>query len=432
MNPTLFPSHQHQVKEADHPIPIDALTSPPSPLLPPVFTSSSVPPTAENPKRIAMRFQTVSPETRHQPMSKSQRKVLRRYYAAVPRPPPPDWRIYDTYTDRVHPSYPETSSAPRRRHHLSPPPRSNSTSSSSRARRARSPYTTWRGESPPEREPVRRKPASAYCHPRKNSPLNQERHKEAELPKFKKRSLRAYQEAYIETYNHSIVRRDIVCANQDGAFLNELQQDTLQSLDQEDFNAALALRFSPHEMAVHFPYQCPPGCTRRHIQFSRPAGHSVPHATSSVYLNQIAFNDQPLFFARDVALKEDLLTAGTLARHLHIAKSCIRYHTCPHLNQPDRMPPSDPAAKEFRPPEDLSLRQKSSEKEEATCDPGPNPVPMGVCDDTPRDEKLCPDTSSPHPGVLGRHQLPDVPPTYHSSIKHTQPKPPTAAERHHH
>ena len=128
----------------------------------------------------------------------------------------------------------------------------------------------------------------------------------------------------METYNNSIMRRDVVCHNQEGAFLNERQQSTLQTLDQEDFNAALSMRFSPHEMAVHFPFQCPPGCTSRHIQFSRSAGHPAPHTTtSSIHLNQIAFDDQPLFFARDVALKEEQLTAGSLARHIQIAKNCI-------------------------------------------------------------------------------------------------------------
>ena len=51
MNPTLSPSHQHQVKEA-------APVMHPSSL---GFLSSSALPTAENPKKVTMRFQTIPP-----------------------------------------------------------------------------------------------------------------------------------------------------------------------------------------------------------------------------------------------------------------------------------------------------------------------------------------------------------------------------------
>ena len=224
-----------------------------------------------------------------------------------------------------------------------------------------------------------------------------------------------------------------MCEDQNGAFLNELQQTTLQTLDQEDFDTALSRRFSSHEMAVHFPFQCPPGCTRKLVQFpgNSSASCQAPHTTtSSIHLHQIAFDDQPLFFARDVALKEEQLTAGTLARYIQIAKNCTRYHTCPNLNQTAGVPPPDPAVKDPRPPENLSPRQKGSEQGGACCGSGPDPAPMGVCDDTPRGEKLYPNTSGLHPGTPGRHPLPDAPPTYLSSIKEAQPKLPTAKGHH--
>ena len=138
----------------------------------------------------------------------------------------------------------------------------------------------------------------------------------------------------------------------------------------------------------------------------------------------------PFFFARDVALKEEQLTAGTLARFIQIAKNCIRYHACPNLNQTAWVPPPDPAVKDPQPPEKSSPRQKGSEQGEACCGSRHDPAPMGVCDDTPRGEKLYPNTSGLHPGALGRHPLPDAPPTYLSSIKETQPKLPTAKGHH--
>ena len=178
-------------------------------------------------------------------------------------------------------------------------------------------------------------------------------------------------------------------------------------------------------MAVHFPFQCPPGCTRKHVQSpgNSSAGYQAPRTTtSSIHLHQIAFDDQPLFFARDVALKEEQLTAGTLARFIQIAKNCIRYHACPNLNQTAWVPPPDPAVKDPQPPEKSSPRQKGSEQGEACCGSRHDPAPMGVCDDTPRGGELCPDASGLHPGTTGRHLLPDAPPTYLSSSKEDQQK----------
>ena len=158
-----------------------------------------------------------------------------------------------------------------------------------------------------------------------------------------------------------------MCQDQNGAFLTDLQQTVLQGLDQEDFDAAISKRFSLHEMAVHFPFQCPPGCTKKHVQFpmNSSAGRQAPQTnTSSLHLHKIAFDDQPLFFSRDVELKEEQLTAGTLARFIKIAKNCIRYHACPNLNQAAWKPSLDPAATEPRLPDKLTSQEKVSTRHE--------------------------------------------------------------------
>ena len=131
MNPLLFLSPQHQVKESDRSIHEMQPSSPPSPCPPPVFASSSVLPTAEAPKRISMVFQTIPPQTRHKSLTKSQRKALRKYYETVPQGPSPEWRIFNTYTDLVHPSHPEMVPVSKKKHNLSPLLRGPPTPSSS-------------------------------------------------------------------------------------------------------------------------------------------------------------------------------------------------------------------------------------------------------------------------------------------------------------
>ena len=132
-------------------------------------------------------------------------------------------------------------------------------------------------------------------------------------------------------------------------------------------------------MAVHFPFQCPPGCTRKSIQYplNSPAGSCAPQATTSdLHPPRIVFDDQPLFFSREIRRKEEQLTAGTLARFIDIARNCIQYHASPNTNQIAWAPVTRPVTPVSPLPDKLTSPQEdTNNNKEApllTSAPGPD------------------------------------------------------------
>ena len=115
--------------------------------------------------------------------------------------------------------------------------------------------------------------------------------------------------------------------------------------DQNNFNIAFHKFFSPHELYAHFPSPCPPDCagkiplpTAPPEPVAAPPAHPTcptPACLIPAHQRQKAiFSDQQYsFFSRCPGSQKERLTAEELARHIDIARKCIKYHYYPDTDQ---------------------------------------------------------------------------------------------------